>query len=154
MLLRRHISPVVPGRHAYLARQLVDAVDRTPLVAAGNHQLSVDGLDDVFLRLALQVLQQSLLHPQVYLLVGANGSDEDLLTRLTDGRLAASHQLKVLLQIGSRQLYARVLPWGIADGHVLQQPAACGLFKCYERFCCHCSEGHCCSYKCEQPSLG
>ena len=60
-----------------MARQLVDAIDGAALVAAGDDQLVADGLDDVFLGLAFQVTQHTLLHPQVDLLVDTDGADED-----------------------------------------------------------------------------
>ena len=154
MLLCRHVCPIVPGRYADLSRQFIDAVDRTSFVAARNHELSVDGLDDVFLRLALQVAEYALLYPLVDLRVYAHGTDEDAGLCLADGRLAARHRLKVLLQVGSSQLYTRVLLGGIADSDVLQQPTARSLFESYEWFCCPCSAGHHCSDQGEQPPSG
>ena len=77
VLLDGHVGPVVPGRHAQLLRQLVDAVDRAALVAAGNDNLLADGLDDVLLQAAFQVGQHALLHPLVNLAVHADGAHED-----------------------------------------------------------------------------
>ena len=70
-----HIGPEVPGRDAYLARQLVDAVDSASLVAACDDELAVDGGDDILLGLTLQITQQSLFHPGVDLLVDSHGAD-------------------------------------------------------------------------------
>ena len=60
MFFHRNIGPVVPGGHAYLARQLIDTIDGAPFVAACNDELVADGFDDIFLRLAFQVLQFAL----------------------------------------------------------------------------------------------
>ena len=65
----RHVGPPVPGRYTHLARQLVDAVDGTALVAAGNEQHvafdslkgCVEGGDDVFLAGAFQLFLVQLL---------------------------------------------------------------------------------------------
>ena len=77
MLRHRHVSPPVPRRHTYLLRQLIDAEHGATLVAAGNHQLLPDGLDDVLLRPSLQVCQHALLHPLVYLAVTTHGTYHD-----------------------------------------------------------------------------
>ena len=77
MLLDRHIGPVVPRRDTYLARQLVDAIDSTTLVAASDNQLVADSLNDIFLGLAFQIAQLSLLHPLVNLFVHTNSSNDN-----------------------------------------------------------------------------
>ena len=77
MLLYGNICPIVPRRYTHLLRQLINAKYGASLVAARNDQLVVDGLDDVFLRLAFQVFQHTLFHPVVDKAVAANGSYDD-----------------------------------------------------------------------------
>ena len=73
MLGNGHVSPPIPRRHAQLAAQLVDAVDGASAVAAGNHQLAIDGGDDKLLALTLQVGKLQAVN----VLVLAQRTDED-----------------------------------------------------------------------------
>ena len=99
----RHIHPPVPGRHAHLATQFVDAIDGASTVAAGNDYLSVDCRNDELLTLPYQVSQFSALHPLVYLLAVAHSSNEDGgLFALC--RNKSHHPQEVFLQIGGSHL--------------------------------------------------
>ena len=99
-----HVHPPVPGRHAHLLAELIDAIDGTATVTACNNQLSVDGGDDKLLALALQVLQHLLLHPLVYLLIAANSTNEDGWGVALRG--GEPHDTcDVLLQVGGSNLY-------------------------------------------------
>ena len=62
------IGPVVPRRHADLARQLVYSVDCSAPVASGYDNLVARGCDDVFLEFAfkLGLVNHFLLHQPVY----------------------------------------------------------------------------------------
>ncbi len=51
-----HIGPIVPRRHPHLTGKLVDAVDGSAAVAAGDHQLAALGCDDKLLAFPHQVL--------------------------------------------------------------------------------------------------
>ena len=125
MLLNRYICPEIPGRDTYLARQFVDAIDGAALVAAGDDELLADGLDDKFLGLALQVREQALFYPEVDLLVGAHGADEDL-GIVAGGGAGACHLFEIGSETGGGTLHATVFVSGIAKGDVVKLPGIIG----------------------------
>ena len=108
VLFNGDIGPVVPGRDTDLLRQLIDAEDGTTLVAARDNQLVADSLDDVFLRLALQVAELALLHPLVNLLVDTYRTNKDPST-LRNRKLLLGDFLEVLLEISDGDMNATVL---------------------------------------------
>ena len=50
-----HVSPPIPRRDTYLLRQFVDAKYGAALITTSNHQLVANSLQNILLRLSLQV---------------------------------------------------------------------------------------------------
>ena len=119
VLLDRNVSPPIPRRHSHLFAQLVDAKHSASLVAACNHQLLPDGLDDIFLGLAFQVAQLATLHPLVYHLVASHGANQ-YIWLLSHIWPHASYFLHICLQTGHGTLHAAVLTVVEAYGGSLQ----------------------------------
>ena len=111
--LDRHIGPPVPGRYADLLGQVVDAVDRAALVAAGDHQRAGDTgqrlrhhLDHEGFPLALDDLDVELafLGESIDDSAFAQGADKDRVRAravlgLREPWYAAGHALDVGLQV-------------------------------------------------------
>ena len=133
VLHHRHVSPIVPGRHTNLSGQLVDAIDRTALVATRNHELLADGLDDIFLSLALQILQQALLHPLVDLWIRANGSNHDTSIVPTTLRFHTRHLFEIAQEVSGGYLHTTMFSVGIADGDIPQLQGTLGGLEGYKR---------------------
>ncbi len=85
-----HVSPPVPRRHAYLFRQVVEAVDGAALVAADHVQVVAVALDDVGLPLPPDVvhLDRAFLHHSVNQRALAERTDDH---RLWHGRSGLHH---------------------------------------------------------------
>ena len=79
VVLDGHVGPVVPGRNSQLARQLIDAVDGSSPVAAGNDELLVGGRDDVHFVFALQrfCVEESFFRHFIDNLAASKGSCHD-----------------------------------------------------------------------------
>ena len=114
-----HIGPVVPGRHTHLTGEFIDAEDGTSLVAARNHQLVADSLDDIFLALSLQVAQFAPLHPLVNLAVDTHGAHYD--TRLGALQCPPCHHPEIVLQAGNSPMHTSMLPVIEGDTSILQR---------------------------------
>ena len=61
LVLHRHVSPPVPRRHAHLAAELIDAVDRAALVRADDDEVAVDNVDEIALPLSAQFSDVDLM---------------------------------------------------------------------------------------------
>ena len=110
------IGPPVPGRHAQLAAQLVDAVDGASTVAAGNDHLITDGGDDEFLTLAFQV---GKFQP-VNLLIFSQRANQNGRIGCRFGRKTAKHTLHIGLQVADGHLHPFILLLAVANGGVNQ----------------------------------
>ena len=123
----RHVGPPVPGRHADLLRQLVDAVDRAALVAAGDDQRALDARQRPLDRLEQERLPASrdpgdvdlagLGQPVDERTAPDRAHDHDKLGRRAVGRshhrLQAGDPLDIGLQIAHRPPHPR--PIGRVD---------------------------------------
>ena len=115
----RCIGPPVPGRHAQLAAQFVDAVDGAALVAAGYNHLLPLGRNDEFLAFAFQVGQFQF----VYLLVLAQGSNQNRWSFHRFSRSLAQYAFHVVTQVLDGHLYAFVFLLAIAYCGISQRHA-------------------------------
>ena len=102
----RHVGPIVPGRDADLLGQLIDAVNGTAHVGAGDNQGIPAGADEIGLKLPLQ-------GRQVHLALGRKLLDHKRFHRSSQygppagGRcLCPAHAGKVFPQIPGGDLYA------------------------------------------------
>ena len=100
MVWRWDISPPVPGRHTYLARQFVNAVDGASAVASCYCNASVAGsLNDEFLEFSLQCLavDDTLFDEFVNLLrVSYRSHDDACVSAGDDGCVGSCHSSEVL----------------------------------------------------------
>ena len=123
MFLYWHISPVIPRRHTHLLGELVDTIDRTTLITAGNHQLRTNGLDDILLRLTFQCCQHPLFHPLVDLSVHTNGAYQHLWLTVSQSGSLTGHLPKIRQEVFRRQLHTAMLTLSHRDGEPLQLPS-------------------------------
>ena len=124
MLCYRNVSPPVPGRHADLAAQLIDAVDGATFVAAGNHQCLtdtshwvVDHLKQIFFCLAFQIAPLNLATlDQLLNQLRLQAADDHTLVGglLAQGGSGATDSLQVVLKVCQGHLHTLVVI-GIAD---------------------------------------
>ena len=56
-----HVGPPIPGRHAYVLRNVVNAVDGAAFVATGDDQIAVHHVDEVRLPMTFDFSHVNLL---------------------------------------------------------------------------------------------
>ena len=122
MLLYWYVGPIIPWRHTYLLRQLIDSIYRTTLITTGNHQLTADGLNDILLGLTLQTRQHTLLHPLVNLRVTPHRTNQHLGGTLRERCFLPRYFLKIHQEIFGCQLHTTMLFLTQANSQVLQLP--------------------------------
>ena len=130
MLLYWHIGPVIPGRDTDLLRQFIDTIHCSTLITARNHQLTTDGLDDIFLGLTFQVGQFTLLHPLVYLLITSHCTYQHLDCLIGESAFLTRHLLKISQEVASSQLHTTMLTLTQTNSHLSQLPCVCRGLEC------------------------
>ena len=141
MMNNGNVSPIIPGRHAQLLRQFIDAEDGASAVAACNDELLTDGCDDVFLELTLQRLSIDFLgfHQLVDGYRMTDGSDNNVsISSRREGDLSAAHLLQVGLQVPCSNAHAFQVVTVIMDLNgivVIQQNVA--ITETHKWFCSH-----------------
>ena len=141
MMNNGNICPIIPGRHAQLLRQFIDAKDGASAVAACNDELLTDGCDDVFLELTLQRLSIDFLgfHQLVDGCRMTDGSDDNVsISSRREGDLSTAHLLQVGLQVPCSNAHAFQVVTVIMDLNgivVIQQNVA--IAETHKWFCSH-----------------
>ncbi len=115
----RRISHPIPRRHAYLTRQLVDAIDGTALVRAQDNQLSFICKNQIFLPFSFQLF--ALLGVSFCQLALAHGSHDDR------SLVASCHGTKVFAKITHSQFYPRPIIPTVANGVIRSCQLECIL---------------------------
>ena len=134
-LCHGNIHPPIPGRHTHLARQFVDAEHRTTTITTGNNYLSVNGGNDEFLALTLQVGQFTALYPLVNLLVATYRTNEDG-TFVTCRGTEAHHTLEVIYQTCCGNLYGLRFRISVGYSGTFQCHCPTLVSKRYKSVCC------------------
>ena len=113
------VGPVVPRRHADLARQLVYSVDCSAPVASGDNHLVARGSDDVFLEFAFKfgLVDYFLLHQLVYLGRMSDSAYDYLGVRLVGSRnFRSAHFVNVSGEVSRRNRHSLAVVGVYVDG--------------------------------------
>ncbi len=126
----RHVRPVIPWRHTYLLRQLIDTVYGAASVAAGYDQSLAHTVSRIFhhshyilLAMSLELTTVELaLRDQTVYHRSAKSADYDYTFSLHDVRQrgpCAAHSSEIFRQIGRGYSHSLVIPVVDTDRHRL-----------------------------------
>ena len=139
MMFHGHIGPVVPRRHPYLPRQLVDAINGSTPVGPSDNQLVIDRSDDILLAFVFQCffINVLCLHQPVDGSRMPNGARHDAGSRVVSHhRFLPTHPAEIGSQTACGDGHALAVIVIDINPQVVRVEQQVATIKAHEAWCC------------------